>query len=45
MLGAKAIDNVLIREIYTALENNDDLPRTWREAKHNEFKKLFGPAP
>ncbi|OYY94901.1 MAG: hypothetical protein B7Y41_04915 [Hydrogenophilales bacterium 28-61-23] len=45
MLGAKAIDNVLIREIYTALENNDDLPRTWREAKHTAFKKLFGPAP
>lgn len=45
MLGAKAIDNELVREIYAALENNGDLPRTWREAKHTEFKKLFGPKP
>jgi len=45
MLGAKAIGNDLVREIYTALENNDDLPRSWREAKHSEFKKLFGPKP
>ncbi|MBK6742464.1 MAG: hypothetical protein IPG66_05590 [Hydrogenophilales bacterium] len=45
MLGAKAIDNDRVREIYTALENNDDLPRTWRDAKHTAFKKLFGPKP
>jgi hypothetical protein len=45
MLGAKAIDNDLVREIYAALENNGDLPRTWREAKHTAFKKLFGPRP
>lgn len=45
MLSAKAIDNDLVREIFTALENNDDLPRTWQEAKHTAFKKLFGPKP
>jgi hypothetical protein len=45
MLSAKTIDNDRVREIYTALENNDDLPRSWREAKHSEFKKLFGPKP
>jgi hypothetical protein len=42
MLSAKVITNELVREIYTALENNDDLPRTWQEVKHTVFKKLFG---
>jgi hypothetical protein len=42
MLSAKAISNELVREIYTALETNDDLPRTWQEVKHTDFKKLFG---
>lgn len=45
MLSAKAIDNDLVREIYTALENNDDLPRSWQEAKHTEFRKVFGAKP
>ncbi len=45
MLSAKAIDNDLVREIFTALEINDDLPRSWQEAKHTEFKKLFGSKP
>jgi hypothetical protein len=43
MLSAKAIDNDLVREIFAALENNDDLQRSWQEAKHTEFKRLFGP--
>lgn len=43
MLSAKAITPDLIREIYEALETNDDLPRTWREVKHTAFKKIFGP--
>lgn len=43
MLSAKTITNELVREIFTALENNDDLPRTWKEVKHTAFKKLFGP--
>ena len=43
MLSAKAITNELVREIFTALESNDDLPRTWKEVKHTAFKKLFGP--
>lgn len=45
MLSAKAINNELVREIFTALENNDDLPRTWQEAKHTIFKKQFGLKP
>lgn len=45
MLTAKVITHELVREIFTALENNDDLPRTWQEAKHTTFKKLFGPKP
>ncbi len=45
MLTAKAISNELVREIFMALENNDDLPRTWQEVKHTAFKKLFGPNP
>lgn len=42
MQAAKFIDADLIREIYEALENNGDLPRTWKEVKHTTFKKVFG---
>ena len=42
MLSAKAITNDLVREIYTALEANNDLTQTWVEAKHSAFVKLFG---
>lgn len=45
MLSAKLINNELVREIYDALELNDDLPRAWREVKHTTFKKIFGPKP
>ena len=45
MLSGKVIENDLVREIFTALENNDDLPRTWLEVKHSELKKLFGAKP
>ena len=45
MLSAKVITNELVREILTALENNNDLPRTWQEVKHTIFKKLFGSKP
>ena len=45
MLSAKVVTSQLIREIFTALENNNDMPRTWQEAKHTNFKKLFGPKP
>ncbi|WP_398349094.1 hypothetical protein [Sideroxydans lithotrophicus] len=45
MLTAKAITKDLVQDIYAALENNDDLPRTWQEAKHSVFIKLFGPKP
>ena len=42
MLSAKAINNDLVREIYTALEANNDLTPAWLEAKHSAFAKLFG---
>lgn len=45
MLSGKHIGNQLVSEIYEALENNGDLPRTWREVKHTTFKKIFGTKP
>lgn len=35
----------LIKEIYEALETNNDLPATWRAAKHTKFQKIFGKSP
>jgi hypothetical protein len=40
--SAKVVDPPLIREIYEALEANGDLPKTWQEAKHTVFLKIFG---
>jgi hypothetical protein len=45
MHSAKFIDGDLVREIYSALEANDDLPQTWREATKGAFKKIIGKAP
>ncbi len=45
MLSAKVISNELVLEIFTALENNNDLPPTWQEVKHTAFMKLFGSKP
>lgn len=45
MLGAKLIGNDLVREIYAALEVNNDLTATWVAAKHGTFLKVFGKAP
>jgi hypothetical protein len=42
MLSAKVISNDKVREIYLALETNGDLPKTWLEAKHTTFVKVFG---
>lgn len=42
MRTAKKVDNDLVREIYAALEANGDLTRTWSDAKHTTFKKIFG---
>lgn len=44
MLGAKLIGNELVREIYAALEANNDLTGTWVDAKHSTFVKIFGKA-
>jgi hypothetical protein len=41
--SGKVVDSPLIREIYQALEVNGDLPRTWQDAKHTVFLKIFGP--
>ncbi len=43
MKAAKKVDNDRIRDIYDALERNGDLTATWREAKHTEFVRIFGP--
>lgn len=45
MRSAKVVDNELIREIYDALERNNDLTTTWVNAKHTTFAKVFGPLP
>jgi len=45
MLSAKLIDNELVKEIYEALENNNDLPRAWQVVRHTVYKKIFGPKP
>ena len=42
MMSAKIISNDLVREIFSALEDNNDLPRIWQEVRHTVFKKLFG---
>lgn len=41
--SAKVVDANLVREIYAALEANGDLTRSWQEAKHTVFLKIFGP--
>lgn len=40
--AAKVVDGPLIREIYAALEVNGDLPKSWGDAKHTVFLKIFG---
>lgn len=44
MQSAKLIGSEKVREIYEALETNNDLDQAWREAKHTLFKKIFGQA-
>lgn len=43
--SAKQVDSALIREIYDAMEANGDLTKTWRQAKHTAFEKIFGRQP
>jgi hypothetical protein len=40
--SAKVVDVPLVREIFAALESNGDLPKSWRDAKHSVFWKIFG---
>lgn len=42
MKSGKMIDNPLIRDIFDALERNNDLPRSWRDAKETHLKGIFG---
>jgi hypothetical protein len=43
--SAKVVNDAVIRDIYEALEANGDLTKTWREAKHKAFTKIFGSGP
>lgn len=43
MLSAKLITSEKVREIYEALERNNDLPKSWGLVRHTAFKKIFGP--
>ncbi len=45
MLSARLIDKEMVSEIYQALEDNNDLPRSWEDVKHTRFKKVFGKQP
>lgn len=45
MRTAKVVTHDLIREIYAALEANDDMTKAWVDAKHTTFVKVFGKAP
>lgn len=40
--SAKEVDGTFIREIYEALEANQDLTQSWIDAKHRVFIKVFG---
>ena len=42
---AKVVDAEKIREIYDALARNGDLTETWRQAKYDQFAKIFGMKP
>ena len=41
MRAAKMIDSEKIREIYQALEVNDDLPQAWKNAQKTLLRKVF----
>lgn len=45
MRSAKMVSNELVREIYEAMERNGDLTRTWADAKHTTFARVFGGKP
>lgn len=45
MLSAQLIANDMVREIYEALEANDDMPASWLAVKHTTFVKVFGKLP
>lgn len=42
LLNARRIDSALIKEIFEALEANDDMPASWEAARHTKFPKIFG---
>lgn len=42
MFDANQIDANLLRDIYQALENNGDMTKSWKDAKHTIFLDIFG---
>lgn len=42
LFAAKIVTSDLIRDIYDAMERNQDITATWMNAKHITFKKVFG---
>lgn len=45
MRTVQMISNDLVREIYEALENNGDMTKSWRNAKHTVFADIFKNSP
>jgi hypothetical protein len=43
--SAKVVDRALIQDIYEALEANGDMTKSWKDAKHTVFEKIFGRKP
>lgn len=41
MLDANKINEALVRDIYEALENNGDMTKSWKTAKHTVFAEIF----
>lgn len=45
MRTVQMITDDLVREIYEALENNRDMTKSWKDAKHTFFADIFGSTP
>jgi hypothetical protein len=41
LLNAKAVDSALVKQIFDALDANNDLPASWRKTRHIKFPKIF----
>lgn len=45
MLDTNQIDAALVENIFQALENNGDMTKSWKDAKHTVFSDIFGNLP